>query len=104
MAGDQAFSGVNLFRHVFAKHRLHAQRIDLLHVRFDLRLPFLRIFRRQLRRCGRPIDQRIIEKFMTRVLVKRADMIRGRQVQTLVGLRHQIADENLHGARFGDGL
>ena len=49
VASDQALGGMHLFHQVFAKHWLHAERLDLIHVSFNLRLPLLRILGRE---CG----------------------------------------------------
>src|SRR5487761_1614252 len=52
------------------------------------------------------VDQRVVEDGATAVLVNTLNMLRGRQVQAFIRLRHQIADNNPQSVgshqRFGD--
>src|ERR1035441_3451710 len=97
MADDGIFAGK------IAGDAAHSQGLDAFKVREDGRSAFRLIASQRLRREWRGVDQRTVEDGRVRVLVDALDVVGGGEAKALVGLGHEIADEDPHAAGVGEG-
>src|ERR1035441_906143 len=97
MADDGVFAGK------IAGDAAHSKGLDPFNVREDGRSALCLITSECLRREWRGVDQRTVEDGRVRVLVDALDVVGGREAKALVGLGHEIADEDSPAAGVGEG-
>src|ERR1700693_1424642 len=89
---------------IIPQHRNYAERFDRIEIVHDLARALERILGFEFIGYRSAINQRVVEKLLPRVAIERTNVIGGGQAQTLIRLRHQIADVNLGGRRIHDGI
>ena len=96
VANDVFFAGE------IAGDAANAESFNARNIGFDGRAAFGRITRQRLRRKGRGIHDGIVEDGRTGVLVDALDMLGGCKAEALIGLGHQVADEDTHTPGVGE--